>query len=81
VAGFSPRAAIVLRRAVAAQNRPAVRGQISGDVYLAAFIWLLAQVFGNLAAVWLSPSCYRRTGLLWIMLGVGIARRETAASH
>jgi hypothetical protein len=26
--------------------------------YLAVFIWLLAEVFGNLAAVWLAPSCY-----------------------
>ena len=43
-----------------------------GTFYLAAFIWLLAQVFGNLAAVWLSPSCYVGR-LLWIMLGVGIA--------
>jgi O-Antigen ligase len=40
--------------------------------YLAAFIWLLAQVFGNLSAVWLAPSCYVAR-FLWILLGVGIA--------
>ena len=40
--------------------------------YLAAFIWLLAQVFGNLAAVWLAPSCYVAR-LLWIILGIGVA--------
>jgi O-antigen ligase len=40
--------------------------------YLAAFIWLLAQVFGNLAAVWLAPSCYVAR-LLWILLGIGVA--------
>jgi hypothetical protein len=45
--------------------------------YLAAFIWLLAQVFGNLAAVWLAPSCYVAR-LLWILLGIGVAIRRLA---
>jgi hypothetical protein len=43
--------------------------------YLAAFIWLLAQVFGNVAAVWLAPSCYVAR-LLWILLGIGVAVRR-----
>lgn len=49
----------------------------SGDPFLrtfhlAAFIWLLAQVFGNLAAVWLVPSAYVGR-LLWILLGIAVA--------
>ncbi|MEA3213640.1 MAG: O-Antigen ligase [Chthoniobacter sp.] len=40
--------------------------------YLGAFLWLLAQVFGNLAAAWLIPSSYVAR-LLWIILGTGIA--------
>ena len=39
--------------------------------YLAAFLWLLALVFGNLTAVWLLPSFGAR--LLWILLGVSVA--------
>ena len=39
--------------------------------YLAAFIWLLALVFGNLAAVWLLPSFGAL--VLWILLGVSVA--------
>ena len=43
--------------------------------YLAAFLWLLTQVFGNLAAVWLNPASFV-TRLLWVSLGVavGVAR-------
>jgi O-antigen ligase len=40
--------------------------------YLAAFLWLLTQVFGNLAAVWLTPGSYVAR-LLWIILGIGVA--------
>ena len=40
--------------------------------HLAAFIWLLAQVFGNLSAVWLVPSAYVGR-LLWILLGTAVA--------
>jgi O-antigen ligase len=40
--------------------------------YLAAFLWLLTQVFGNLAAVWLTPGSYIAR-LLWIILGIGVA--------
>ena len=50
--------------------------------FLAAFIWLLALVFGNLAAVWLNPSSYIAR-FFWIILGVAVAvqrllARETA---
>ena len=40
--------------------------------YLAAFIWLLAQVLGNLAAVWLIPSSFIAR-FLWIILGTAVA--------
>ncbi len=40
--------------------------------YRGGFIWLLAQVFGNLAAVWLIPSSYVAR-FLWIILGTGTA--------
>ena len=40
--------------------------------YLAAFLWLLTQVFGNLAAVWLNPASFVAR-LLWVSLGVGVA--------
>jgi len=40
--------------------------------YLAAFIWLLAQIFGNLAAVWLIPSSFVAR-FLWITLGIAVA--------
>jgi len=39
---------------------------------LAAFIWLLAQVLGNLAAVWLIPSSHVAR-FLWIILGTAVA--------
>jgi O-antigen ligase len=40
--------------------------------YLAAFLWLLTQVFGNLAAVWLTPASFVAR-LLWVSLGVAVA--------
>ena len=40
--------------------------------FRAAFIWLLALVFGNLAAVWLNPSSFIAR-YLWIGLGVAVA--------
>lgn len=40
--------------------------------YLAAFLWLLAQVFGNQTAVWLNPSSFTAR-LLWISLGIAVA--------
>ena len=40
--------------------------------YLAAFLWLLTQLFGNLAAVWLNPASFV-TRLLWVLLGVAVA--------
>jgi O-antigen ligase len=40
--------------------------------YLAAFIWLLAQLFGNVAACWLIPSSYIAR-LLWILVGTAVA--------
>lgn len=40
-------------------------------VYLGAFLWLLALLFGDLAAVWLLPSFGAL--LLWMLLGVSVA--------
>ena len=40
--------------------------------FLSAFLWLLAQVFGNLAAVWLNPSSFVAR-LLWVSLGIAVA--------
>jgi O-antigen ligase len=40
--------------------------------FLASFLWLLAQVFGNLAAVWLNPSSFVAR-FLWVVLGVAVA--------
>jgi O-antigen ligase len=39
--------------------------------YLAALLWLLTQLFGNLAAVWLNPASFI-TRLLWVLLGVAV---------
>jgi O-antigen ligase len=39
--------------------------------FLAACIWLLAQLFGNVAAVWLNPSSFVAR-LLWVALGVAV---------
>ena len=47
--------------------------------YLGAFIWLLALVFGDLAAVWLLPSFAEL--VLWILLGVSIALPRLLAEH
>ena len=40
--------------------------------YLAAFLWLLTQVFANQAAVWLNPASFIAR-LLWVSLGVAVA--------
>jgi hypothetical protein len=40
--------------------------------FRASFVWLLAQVFGNLAAVWLVPSSYVAR-FLWVLLGIAVA--------
>jgi hypothetical protein len=40
--------------------------------FRAACIWLLAQAFGNLAAVWLVPSSYIAR-FLWVLLGIAVA--------
>ena len=48
--------------------------------YIAALLWLLAQVFGNLAAVWLIPSSYIAR-FLWIILGIGVAVQKLPASE
>ena len=45
--------------------------------HLAAFIWLLTQVFGNIAAAWLIPSsCIAR--FLWVILGIAVAAARLA---
>ncbi len=46
--------------------------RLLGTFFLAAFLWLLAQIFGNQAAVWLVPGSYVAR-FLWIILGTGIA--------
>ena len=43
-----------------------------GTFFLAAFIWLLALAFGNLAAVWLNPSSFVAR-FFWIILGAAVA--------
>jgi O-antigen ligase len=43
-----------------------------GTFYFAAFLWLLAQVIGNQAAVWLAPSCYVGR-FLWVTCGLALA--------
>ena len=48
--------------------------------YIAALLWLLSQVFGNLAAVWLIPSSYIAR-FLWIILGIGVAVQKLLASE
>jgi hypothetical protein len=40
--------------------------------FLAVFIWLLAQLFGNVAAVWLNPSAFVAR-ILWVALGLAVA--------
>ena len=48
--------------------------------FLAAFLWLLAQLFGNLAAVWLNPASFVAR-LLWVSLGVGVAVARQMATE
>ena len=48
--------------------------------YIAAFLWLLAQIFGNLAAVWLIPSSYIAR-FLWIILGIAVAVQRLTAGE
>ena len=43
-----------------------------GTMFRASFIWLLALVLGNQAAVWLIPSSYVAR-LLWVLLGIAVA--------
>jgi O-antigen ligase len=45
---------------------------LTSTFFLATFLWLLTQVFGNLAAVWLVPSSFVAR-LLWIALGMAVA--------
>lgn len=51
-----------------------------GIFYVAAFIWLLAQLLGNLAAVWLIPSSYIAR-FLWIILGTAVAIQRLLPSE
>lgn len=46
--------------------------QFVSTFFLSAFIWLLALVFGNLAAVWLNPSSFIAR-FFWIILGAAVA--------
>ena len=55
------------RRAETRSDDPLLR-----TMFRASFIWLLALVFGNQAAVWLIPSSYVAR-LLWVLLGIAIA--------
>ena len=48
--------------------------------YLGAFLWLLAQIFGNLAAVWLIPSSFIAR-FLWITLGIAVAIQKLSAGE
>ena len=48
--------------------------------YLGAFLWLLAQIFGNLAAVWLIPSSFVAR-FLWITLGIAVAIQKLSADE
>ena len=43
--------------------------------FLGAFIWLISQLFGNQAAVWLVPSSYV-TRILWLLLGIAVALEQ-----
>ncbi len=57
----------LFRRVAASSDDP-----IISMFFRAAFIWLLAMVFGNLAAVWLNPSSFVAR-IIWISLGVAVA--------
>lgn len=54
--------------------------RLISTVYLAALLWLLSQVFGNLAAVWLIPASYVAR-FLWLLIGIGIAVDRLLASE
>ena len=47
--------------------------------YHGALLWLLALVFGDLAAVWLLPSF--AGSVLWILLGTAVALRPLLADQ
>jgi O-antigen ligase len=59
----------LLLRVARAENR------FVATFFLAAFLWLLAQFLGNLAAVWLNPSAFVAR-LLWVTLGLAVAARR-----
>lgn len=46
--------------------------RLVGTFHLAAFLWLLTLMLGNLAAAWLLPSSYIAR-FLWIILGTAVA--------
>lgn len=64
--------AAAFRRAEAATDDP-----IFTLTFRAAFIWLLANVLGNQAAVWLIPSSYV-SRILWVLLGLSVAVQRLA---
>jgi O-antigen ligase len=43
-----------------------------GTFFVAAFLWLLTQVFGNITAVWLNPASFVAR-LAWLALGLAVA--------
>ncbi len=59
-------------RAEARSDDPLLR-----TLFRSSFIWLLALVFGNQAAVWLIPSSYIAR-ILWVLLGLAIAVQRLA---
>ena len=66
--------AIAVTRAPVAK-RPIIPASVSDCrnwMFRASFIWLLALVLGNQAAVWLIPSSYVAR-LLWVLLGIAVA--------
>jgi hypothetical protein len=48
--------------------------------FWAAMLWLLAQVFGNLVATWLTPSSFVAL-LLWISIGLALGVERLLPSH
>ncbi len=64
--------AAAFRRAEAATDDALLR-----MIFRASFIWLLALVFGNQAAVWLIPSSYVAR-LIWVLLGFAVAVQRLA---
>lgn len=59
--------ALALRRAAVSVEDPMLRAFL-----WSAFLWLLAQLAGNLAATWLTPSSFVAV-MLWLSVGVGLA--------